>query len=64
MKKVCAAKMTPGIAQTRSPLYRMAYTDEAFLLRDELPTVWLQLELLNPDLIHQEREIYLMKHFL
>jgi uncharacterized protein (TIGR00730 family) len=36
--------------QTRSPSYRLAFTDLDFLLREELRPVRLQLELLKPEL--------------
>lgn len=55
---VSAARLTPDTIQTRSPSYRLAYTDEAFLLRDELRPVRLQLELLKPDLLQQEHGIH------
>jgi uncharacterized protein (TIGR00730 family) len=34
--------------------YRLAFTDEAFLLREELRPVRMQLELLKPELVQQE----------
>lgn len=37
--------------------YRLAYSDEQFLLRDDLRAVRLQLEWLKPDLIQQEQGI-------
>jgi uncharacterized protein (TIGR00730 family) len=37
--------------------YRLAFTDEAFLLRQELRPVRMQLELLKPELIQQEQGI-------
>ncbi|MDY6828283.1 MAG: TIGR00730 family Rossman fold protein [Pseudomonadota bacterium] len=37
--------------------YRLAYRDEAFLLREELRPVRIQLELLKPELIQQEQGI-------
>jgi hypothetical protein len=37
--------------------YRLAFTDTAFLLRDELRPVRMQLELLKPELIQQEHRI-------
>jgi len=43
--------------QTLSPSYRLAYTDQDFLLRDELRPIRLQLELLKPELILKEHEI-------
>ena len=53
-----AAKQAPETAQTQSSTYKLAYTDEAFLLRDELRPVRLQLELLKPDLIQDENGIH------
>ncbi len=55
---VSASKMAPDTAQTRSPSYNLAYTDEEFLLRDELRPVRLQLELLKPDLLQEEHGIH------
>jgi uncharacterized protein (TIGR00730 family) len=43
--------------QTQSPSYKLAYQDEAFLLRDECRPLRLQLELLKPELIQQEHNI-------
>ena len=43
---------------TRSSSYRLAYTDDTFLMRDELRSVRLQLEWLKPDLIQQEHDIH------
>ncbi|MEF3168519.1 MAG: TIGR00730 family Rossman fold protein [Deltaproteobacteria bacterium] len=43
--------------QTLSPTYRLAFSDPAFLLRDELRPVRLQLELLKPELTFQEKGI-------
>lgn len=40
--------------QLASPSYRLSYSDEEFLLRDELRAVRLQLEWLKPDLIQDE----------
>jgi uncharacterized protein (TIGR00730 family) len=37
--------------------YRLAFTDEAFLLREELRPVRMQLELLKPELVLQERGV-------
>jgi len=44
-------------AQTRAPSYRLAFDDPHFLTRDELRPVRLQLELLKPELMMQDREI-------
>lgn len=45
-----SARLAADTPQTRSPSYRLAYTDTEFLLRDELRPVRLQLELLKPEL--------------
>jgi uncharacterized protein (TIGR00730 family) len=37
--------------------YRLAFTDEAFLLREELRPVRMQLELLKPELVLQEQGV-------
>jgi uncharacterized protein (TIGR00730 family) len=37
--------------------YRLAFTDDAFLLRDELRPVRMQLELLKPELVQREQGI-------
>ena len=52
-----SARLSKDTPQTRSPSYRLAYTDDDFLLRDELRAVRLQLELLKPDLIQKEHDI-------
>lgn len=52
-----AASEIPDTAQTRSPSYRLAFTDPDFLLREELRPVRLQLELLKPEMIMAERRI-------
>ena len=49
-----AAQQIPDTPQTRSEVYRLAYDDLDFLLRDELRPVRLQLELLKPEMIMQE----------
>jgi len=43
--------------QTRSASYRLAYEDTAFLLRDELRPVRLQLELLKTELTLRDHEV-------
>ena len=53
-----SARQVLETAQTTSPAYRLAYTDDEFLLRDELRPVRLQLELLKPDLIQDENNIH------
>jgi uncharacterized protein (TIGR00730 family) len=45
------AEHVPDTPQTRAPAYRLAFTDEDFMCRDELRPVRLQLELLKPELI-------------
>lgn len=54
---VSSANLSINSTQTRSTSYRLAYTDEDFLLRDELRPVRLQLELLKPDLLQKENGI-------
>lgn len=53
-----SARQVLETAQTSSSAYRLAYTDDEFLLRDELRPVRLQLELLKPDLIQDENNIH------
>ncbi|MEI4473152.1 TIGR00730 family Rossman fold protein [Frigidibacter sp. MR17.24] len=52
-----AARETPDTAQTRAPAYRLAFADPDFLLREELRPVRLQLELLKPQLVMDERGV-------
>jgi uncharacterized protein (TIGR00730 family) len=47
----------PDTPQTRSPSYRLAFADDAFLCREELRPVRLQLELLKPTLLMDEAGI-------
>jgi uncharacterized protein (TIGR00730 family) len=54
---VAAAERTPETPQTLSPAYRLAYMDGAFLTREELRPVRLQLELLKPQLSMDEAGI-------
>ncbi len=51
------AREAPDTPQTRSPSYRLAYTDMDFMKRDELRPVRLQLELMKPELLLQEHGI-------
>ncbi|MFZ2101944.1 MAG: LOG family protein [Oricola sp.] len=51
------ARAVPDTPQSRSPTYRLAYDDQDFLCREELRPVRLQLELLKPELLLQERGI-------
>ena len=52
-----AAEQIPDTPQTRAPAYRLAFADEEFLCREELRPVRLQLELLKPQLVMDERGI-------
>jgi uncharacterized protein (TIGR00730 family) len=52
-----AAGRLPDTPQTRAPAYRLAYTDTDFLMREELRPVRLQLELLKPQVVMEERGI-------
>jgi len=54
---VRAADALPETAQTRSAAYRLAYTDEDFLMRRELRPVRLALEMMKPESALLEREI-------
>jgi len=51
------ARSVPDTPQTRSPTYRLAWSDEEFLTRRELRPVRLQLELLKPEMTLAERGI-------
>ncbi|HEY9038806.1 MAG TPA: LOG family protein [Roseovarius sp.] len=51
------AEQVPDTPQTRAPAYRLAFNDPDFLLRKDLRPVRLQLELLKPELILNERGI-------
>ncbi|WP_323005205.1 TIGR00730 family Rossman fold protein [Pseudorhodobacter sp.] len=54
---VKAARDIPDTAQTRAPAYRLAFTDHDFMCREELRPVRLQLELLKPQMVMDERGI-------
>ncbi len=54
---VKAVDNTPDTPQTRAPAYRLAFVDNDFMLREELRPVRLQLELLKPQMILDERGI-------
>ncbi|MBI2381656.1 MAG: TIGR00730 family Rossman fold protein [Gammaproteobacteria bacterium] len=43
--------------QTRAPSFALAFADQDFLVREELRAVRLQLELLKPEILLQERHI-------
>ena len=51
------AKNTQTTPQTSSPSYKLAFQDDAFLLRDDLRPVRFQLELLKPELLLDEAKI-------
>ena len=51
------ARAIPDTPQTRAPAYRLAFTDTEFLMREELRPVRLQLELLKPQMILDERGV-------
>lgn len=51
------AEKVPDTPQTRSPAYRLAFTDSDFMTREETRSVRLQLELMKPDLIQDARGI-------
>ncbi|WP_050528003.1 LOG family protein [Pseudorhodobacter aquimaris] len=54
---VKAVREVPDTPQTRAPAYRLAFTDHEFMCREELRPVRLQLELLKPQLVMDERGI-------
>jgi uncharacterized protein (TIGR00730 family) len=49
-----AASRQPSLYGGPESAYRLAFTDTAFLLREELRPVRMQLELLKPELVQQE----------
>lgn len=51
---IARSRHTPDTPQTRSPAYRLAFNDDAFMAREELRPVRLQLELLKPELMMSE----------
>lgn len=55
--KGTAALPPAGLYAGPESAYRLAFTDTAFLLRDELRPVRIQLELLKPELVQQEMGI-------
>ena len=52
-----AVEDIPDTPQTRAPAYRLAFSDDDFLCRDELRPVRLQLELLKPEMLLDEAGI-------
>lgn len=57
VQDAAAARSIPDTAQTRAPAYRLAFTDTDFLMRPELRAVRLQLELLKPQMVLDERGV-------
>ncbi|MEO0678647.1 MAG: TIGR00730 family Rossman fold protein [Pseudomonadota bacterium] len=51
------ARKVPVTPQTQSPAYALAFADDAFLCRDELRPVRLQLELLKPEMLMSEANV-------
>ncbi|WP_116598136.1 TIGR00730 family Rossman fold protein [Primorskyibacter marinus] len=51
------ADEVPDTPQTRAPSYRLAFDDHEFMCREELRPVRLQLELLKPQMILDERGV-------
>jgi uncharacterized protein (TIGR00730 family) len=49
-----AAALAPSLYDGPKSAYRLAFTDETFLLREELRPVRMQLELLKPELVQTE----------
>lgn len=52
-----AVTQIPDTPQTRSPAYRLAFTDEDFLCREDMRPLRLQLELQKPELLMNEAGI-------
>jgi len=52
-----AASHTPSTPQTEAPSYKLAFADDAFMGREELRPVRLQLELLKPQMLMDEAGI-------
>lgn len=52
-----AVQVTPDTPQTRAPAYKLAFTDDDFMCREELRPVRLQLELLKPQMMLDEEGI-------
>lgn len=52
-----AASASPQTPQTQAPAYRLAFNDPEFLTRDELRPMRLQLELMKPQIVMDERGV-------
>ena len=57
VQDIAAAAEVPDTPQTRAPAYRLAFTDADFMTREEVRPVRLQLELLKPQIVMDERGI-------
>ncbi len=57
LQDIAATHRLPDTPQTRAPAYRLAFVDTDFMIREELRPVRLQLELLKPQMILDERGI-------
>lgn len=57
VQDVATTDRLPDTPQTRSPSYRLAFADTAFLTREELRPVRLQLELLKPQMELDEQGV-------
>jgi hypothetical protein len=56
-EEAAAQQGRPSLYGGPESAYRLAFTDTAFLLREELRPVRMQLELLKPELVQQEQGI-------
>ena len=52
-----SARLHVDSPQCKSPSYTLAYQDNEFILRDELRSVRLQLEMLKPEILQMEQNI-------
>ena len=57
VQDVAVTNRLPDTPQTRSPSYKLAFADQAFLIREDLRPVRLQLELLKAQLMMDEMGI-------
>ena len=51
------AKAVPDTPQTRAPSYKLAFTDDDFMCRDELRPVRWQLELMKPEILMNAADV-------
>lgn len=54
---IAYSSQVPVTPQSESPAYRLAFADDAFLLRDETRPLRLQMELMKPELMMSEAGI-------